>query len=318
MYLEQAFPFLYGKKHGFVRRMDMKTFESHLRSLNFFDRYFRVEFDGMENIPEKGGALIVGNHGPFGFDAPFIVKHVYEERGRVVRPLADRAVFKTPIWRLGATTFGVLEGEPKQAVELLKDGNLVSVYPGGIRETVKRPDQKYEVRPFWGKALGFIKVALRAQVPIIPVACIGIDDMVIQLRTAEEMRDTFMMRRWQEDMGSDKYTMPLWMGLGPTMLPLPVKFNYYVGWPIHLGYGPEAADNPEVLKQLRERVIVELEQLLQMGLAERERRRQKMLNLFGIGGRRFLKGAQQAGRQLARFGEELRKAGEDLVKEAAA
>ncbi len=308
MHLEQVFPALYGNKHGYIKRLDHKEFEKRLGELDFLDNYFRVEFNGLENIPEKDGALIVGNHGPFGADAPFVLKHVYEERGRVVRALADRAVFKIPFYRLYATTMGIVEGEPNQAVDLLKEGNLVSVYPGGLRETIKRPGQKYQIRPFWGKALGFVRVALRAGVPIIPIACIGIDDIVMQLRTAEEMKDSFFARQWQKTMNHDKYTTPLWMGLGPLPLPIPVKLTYYVGWPIHLGYGPEAAENPEVLKSLQERVVTELESLIQYGLSERQRSRDRILKAFGMGGRRFLKQAQIVGRQILKATEQFAQA----------
>lgn len=316
MSLEQAFPQLYGKKHGYVRRLDMKAFEGHLKSLNFFDRYFRVSFEGLENVPEKGGALIVGNHGPGGFDAPFVVKHVYEERGRVVRAMADRAVFKMPVYRYYAARFGIVEGNRDQAIEMLSDGNLMSVYPGGIRETVKRPDQKYEIRPFWGKADGFVKVALRAGVPIIPVACIGIDDIAIQIRTAEQMKDSWFMRRWQQEMGSDKYSTPMWMGLGPGM-PLPVKLSYYMGWPVHTGHGPEAADNPEIVAEIKERVIVELEKLIEHGLAERERGRQRTMRAFGMGGRRLIKAAQRMGQSAQAAVVQMQRAAAEQRKTAA-
>lgn len=303
MSLEQWFPKLYGKRHGYLRNLDKKAFERGLRSLDPLDRYFRVEFHGLNNIPEEGGGLIVGNHGPFGLDAPFIVKHVYEQRGRIVRPLADRAVFKMPLYRIYAQQMGIVEGEPNQAVEMLGEGSLMSVYPGGLRETVKRPDEKYQIRKFWENALGFVRVALKAQVPIIPVACIGIDEIVWQARTAEEMRDTWFMRRWQEEMGHEKYTAPLFVGLGP--LPRPVKLTYYVGRPIHLGYGPEAAENKEILIELREKVMVELERLIEYGLAERKRRHERWKRLLGRGSRRLLTQAQQAQRQFRKVREQV-------------
>ncbi len=298
MHLEQLIPALYGKKHGYIRRLDMKSFEHRLAELEILDRYHRVEFHGLENIPASGGALLVGNHGPFGMDALFVIKHVYEGRGRVVRALADRAVFQIPFYRLYATALGVVEGEPDQAVELLQGGSLVSVYPGGLREAVKSPRQKYQVRPFWQKALGFVRVALRAQVPIIPIACVGIDDVVFQARTAEQMHDSFFMRQWQKKMNHEKYTAPLWVGLGPLPLPLPVKLTYHVGWPIHLGYGPEAADNEAVLRSLQDRVAGELEEMLRYGLAQRQRSRERFLKALGIGGQRLLRQAQRLGEQV--------------------
>ena len=182
MSLEQYFPIFYGRKHGYVKNLDLRNFEQRLKELTPLDRYFRVRFYGMENIPAHGGALLIGNHGPFGIDGAFVVKHVYEEGGRVVRPLGDRLLFRIPVLRVFLNTVGVLEGEAEQAIDILKAGELCSVYPGGYAETVKAPHEKYQVRQFWENHLGYIKVALKAQVPIIPISCIGLDDIVMRQR----------------------------------------------------------------------------------------------------------------------------------------
>ena len=157
MSLEQYFPMFYGSKHGFVKSLDLKSFEKRLKELTPIDRYFRVKFYGMENIPAKGGALIIGNHGAFGIDGAFVVKHVYEEGGRVVRPLGDRLLFKIPLVRVLLNTVGVLEGEAQQAIDIMRAGELCSVYPGGYTETVKAPHEKYQVRQFWGEPFRLYK-----------------------------------------------------------------------------------------------------------------------------------------------------------------
>jgi len=267
MSLEQYFPRLYGTKHGYVKHLDLDSFENHMANLDLLDKYFRVKFFGLENIPASGGALIIGNHGPFGLDAPFVIKHVYEEAGRVVRPLGDRLLFKIPLLRVLLNTVGVLEGEAEQAIEIMTAGEICSVYPGGYAETVKAPHEKYQIRQFWENHLGYIKVALRAQVPIIPISCIGIDDIVVQLKTAEEMANFPPARLIQKYMKHDKYKVPLWMGLG--MVPIPVQFTYKVGQAIDLGYGPEAADDPVILHKINERIIEIVEGMIEKGLDRR-------------------------------------------------
>ncbi|MBV1919402.1 MAG: hypothetical protein KUG73_01870 [Pseudomonadales bacterium] len=97
MSLEQYFRFLYGKKHGFVTRLDINAFEKSLKLLDFMASYFDVSFENIEKIPLEGKGLIVGNHGPGGMDAVFLIKHIYEKNKRVVRGLADRALFKMPV-----------------------------------------------------------------------------------------------------------------------------------------------------------------------------------------------------------------------------
>ncbi len=267
MSFEQYFPVFYGSKHGYVKSLDLKSFERRLKELTPLDRYFRVTFDGMENIPASGGALLIGNHGPFGIDGAFVVKHVYEEGGRVVRPLGDRLLFKIPLVRVMLNTVGVLEGEAKQAIDIMKAGELCSVYPGGYAETVKAPHEKYQVRQFWEDHFGYIKVALKAQVPIIPVSCIGLDDLVFQLKTAEETAQYAPARLLQKFMKHDKYRVPLWMGIGA--LPIPVQYRYKVGEAVDLGYGPEAADDPKILKKLNERMIDIMEGMIEEGLDNR-------------------------------------------------
>lgn len=267
MSLEQYFPMFYGSKHGFVKNLDLKSFENRLKNLTPLDKYFRVKFYGMENIPAEGGALIIGNHGPFGIDGAFVVKHVYEEGGRVVRPLGDRLLFKIPLLRVVLNTVGVLEGEAKQAIDILKAGELCSVYPGGYAETVKAPHEKYQVRQFWEDHFGYIRVALKAQVPIIPISCIGLDDIVFQLKTADETAKFAPARILQKYMKHEKYRFPLWMGIG--VLPIPVQYTYKVGEAIDLGYGPEAADNPEILKKINNTLIEIMEGMIEKGLDHR-------------------------------------------------
>jgi 1-acyl-sn-glycerol-3-phosphate acyltransferase len=278
MSLEQYFPMLYGRKHGFVKSLDLKNFEKRLRELDPLDKYFRVKFYGMENIPAHGGALIIGNHGPFGIDGAFVVKHVYEEGGRVVRPLGDRLLFKIPIFRVFLNTVGVLEGEADQAVDIMRAGELCSVYPGGYAETVKEPHEKYQVKQFWENHLGYIKVALRAQVPIIPISCIGLDDTVFQLKTAEQTSQFAPARFLQKYMEHDKYGVPLWMGLG--LLPVPVQFTYKVGEAIDLGYGPEAADDPDILHKVNNNLIEIMEGMIEKGLDNRRAARAETKERF--------------------------------------
>jgi len=280
MRLEQVFPQLYGKRHGFVEKVDMFDFKLGMLELEPMYRYFRVSIEGVENIPEHGGALLVGNHGPLGLDAPFLIKAVWKERHRFVRALADRVVFQVPGYRLGASRFGVLEGEPKQAQGLLEKDKLVLVYPGGAKETVRPPEKKYQLT--WDGHYGFIKVAMRAQKPIIPVACIGIDDIFFQLMTNEQMLKTPLGRYAKEKYGHEKYAMPMFVGIGG--MPIPRKLTYHVGWPVHFEHGPEAADDREIVQKYHALVKGELEKLIAYGLRARELRQKQTRRLLA---RRF-------------------------------
>ncbi len=289
MRLEQVFPQLYGNKHGFVEKIDMSDFKSAMRDLGIGKRYFRVSAEGLDNIPETGGALIVGNHGPFGMDAPFLLKEIWDQKHRFVRALADRVIFQIPGYRLSVARYGILEGESNQAVNLLKKDKLVLVYPGGTKETIRTTKEKYQLR--WDGHYGFIKVALRAQKPIIPVACIGIDDLFFQPITHETMLKTPFGRYAAEKYGNEKYAIPMFMGLGP--LPIPRKLTYHIGWPIHLDYGPEAAENREIVQKCHALVKAETEKLISYGLRTRELRQKQFRKLFAKRADRFLSAAAE-------------------------
>jgi len=289
MRFEQVFPQLYGKKHGFVEKIDMSDFKSAMRDLSLMEKYFRVSHEGMENIPETGGALIVGNHGPFGMDAPFLIKVIWDQRHRFVRALADRVVFQIPLYRLSVARFGILEGESTQAVSLLQKDKLVLVYPGGTKETVRSAKEKYQLR--WDGHYGFIKVALRAQKPIIPVACIGIDDLFFQPIDHDQMLKTPIGKYAAEKYGNDKYAIPVFMGLGP--FPIPRKLTYHIGWPIHLNYGPEAAEDREIVQKCHALVKAETEKLIAYGLRTRELRQKQFRKLFARRADRFLSAAAE-------------------------
>jgi 1-acyl-sn-glycerol-3-phosphate acyltransferase len=271
MYLEQIFPRLFGKRHGTVERMDMRSFRQACRELELGALWFRPTLHGVEYLPPGGGALLVGNHGPLGIDAPFLIKGIYEECGRCVRALADRMVFRMPLLRVLAARFGAIEGEPEQALHLLEQDNFVLVYPGGVREAARPPHKKYELS--WDGHYGFVKVALRASRPIIPIACVGMDDTYFQLADQEQMRHTPLGHLVSAWIG-EKYVPPIYAGLGP--LPIPRRFDYHIGPPIDLGHGPEAAEDMVVVHACHARVKRELQGLIRDGLEARADRQRQL------------------------------------------
>lgn len=248
--------------------VDMAWFRSVVHGLRPIETYFRAEFHGFDRMPDAGAALVVGNHGPFAVDTPLLVRHTWKSRRRVVRMLADRALFTVPVVRDLLTGFGTLEGEPNAAMHLLERGHLVGVYPGGVREAFKGPEGRHRVRDYWGKSLGFVRLAMRAGVPIVPVACAGIDDIYVQVKTAEELKDSLFARLLQKYMNNPKYSVALFAGAG--VLPLPARLVYEVGDPIVMPETGEAAANDRALVERTRDVVAEkLERLIDEADAKR-------------------------------------------------
>ncbi|MBW1904017.1 MAG: acyltransferase family protein [Deltaproteobacteria bacterium] len=244
---------------------DRHAFEGMIRKSAILKQWFQPTLEGAENIPAEGGALLVSNHGNFGVDLLVLVTLFHERLGRVLRSLGDRVVFATPIFRDLARTMGVIEGEPEATVRLLQDDELVLVYPGGAKEALSAPEDVYRLQ--WESNRGFIRTALRAQKPIIPVAGIGNEELYVQVVSKDRVRESRVGRLISQFLG-DKYITPLYMGLG--MLPFPTELHYLIGEPIHLPYGPEAADDDEIVAQLHQQVTEATQQLIYQGLDQRE------------------------------------------------
>jgi len=246
--------------------LDREAYERLLRRVSFLHQWFEPTVEGIENIPCEQGALIVTNHGHFGIDLPVLLRLILEGRGRIVRSLGDRVVFALPIFRDLAHSMGAVEGEPTATVRLLQDDQLVLVYPGGAKEALSDPEDAYRLQ--WEHSHGFIRTALRAQKPIIPIAGLGNEELYVQVVSQDRVRQSGLGRFISQLLG-DKYVMPIYMGLGA--LPFPTELHYIVGEPIHLPHGPEAADDPEIVASLRRQVTETTQRLIDEGLEQRAR-----------------------------------------------
>jgi 1-acyl-sn-glycerol-3-phosphate acyltransferase len=145
----------------------------------FLYRYwFRVDVEGIENVPRDGGALLVSNHaGALPPDAPMIAKAIKEEHARP-RPvhLTMEHFFKGyPGFSMLASKLGGVPAHPANVHRLLYDeGELVLVFPEGRKGTVKLYKDRYQLRPL-GRG-GFVESAMRARAPIVPIAVVGAEE----------------------------------------------------------------------------------------------------------------------------------------------
>jgi len=166
------------------RRSDVDEWgrSEHMRQLAhrlyrpLYEKYFRVEWEGLEHIPTEGGALLVSNHaGAIPSDAPAIMHGIETELGRPVYGLADAFFKGAPvIGTLWARNGGVV-AHPDNAYRLLREqGQLTLVFPEGTKGPSKTYDQRYRLRRF-GRG-GFVEIAMRAGVPIIPIAVVGAEE----------------------------------------------------------------------------------------------------------------------------------------------
>jgi 1-acyl-sn-glycerol-3-phosphate acyltransferase len=138
--------------------------------------WFRVEWEGLENIPAEGGALLVSNHaGMMPVDGGVVLYGIEEELGRRVYSLAHHGFWRFPFAGRFLNQIGGVVGHPENAQRLLKEeGALVVVFPEGEKGPVKPTSERYRLQRF-GRG-GFVETAMRAGVPIIPIALMGTED----------------------------------------------------------------------------------------------------------------------------------------------
>lgn len=166
------------------RRSDVDEWgrSEHLRSVArrlygpLYRRWFRVEWEGLEKIPKTGGALLVANHaGAIPSDAPAIMHGIEEELGRPVYGMADYFFRKVPVVGTLWSRAGGVAAHPDNAYRLLHDqGQLSLVFPEGTKGPSKSYADRYRLRRF-GRG-GFVEIAMRSGVPVIPIAVVGAEE----------------------------------------------------------------------------------------------------------------------------------------------
>ena len=216
------------------------------RVLSAIAGYFHATLSGAEHIPTHGGALVVSNHALFALDTAVFAALIVRDLGRFPRFLGDRNLWKIPGLRELIEAVGALPGEPHAAASLLRQGELVMVYPGGVDDSLKTSSERYQLK--WKARSGFARVALMARVPIVPVVGVGIDDMYSILG-----HERWLGRRI---FGSARYDLPLAFGAFGTILPRRAPQKYLVLPPITAHGDPDSKADVE---QLRARVHDALE-----------------------------------------------------------
>ncbi len=235
--------------------------------LNFYYRYwFRVEVDGVEHVPAKGGALIVSNHsGALPPDAPMIMQAIRHEHHapRPLYMLGEHWFKGYPGVSMLTNKIGLVPAHPANAQRLLSDeGHLALVFPEGQKATRKLYWQRYKLRRF-GRG-GFVRTAMRAGVPIVPVAVVGAEEaMPIFAHVPLLQRLTGLIYF------PVNHAFPHF-GAAAAVMYLPAKFRIRFLEPVDLSdYGPEAADDLSLVQRLAEDVRARIQSQLDSLTASR-------------------------------------------------
>jgi 1-acyl-sn-glycerol-3-phosphate acyltransferase len=228
--------------------------------------WFRVEVEGIENVPAAGGALLVSNHGgALPPDAAMIAKAIKEEhpRPRMLHLTIEHFFKGYPGLSMLAAKLGGVPAHPANVQRLLHDEQqLVLVFPEGRKATEKLYKDRYRLRRF-GRG-GFVESAMRAGTPIVPVAVVG----------AEEAMPVFaQIRPLQRLTGLIYFPItPAFphLGLLGGLAYLPAKFRIRFLEPISTDqWGDEPWEDRALVQELAEEVRGRIQDELHDMLAER-------------------------------------------------
>ncbi|MEU5876858.1 lysophospholipid acyltransferase family protein [Spirillospora sp. NPDC047279] len=220
-----------------------------------YERWFRVELFGLDNIPEKDGALIVANHsGTLPIDGIMLSVAVHDHVQRDLRLLGADLVYQVPVLGHLSRKAGHTLACQADAARLLDKGELVGVFPEGFKGVGKPFGDRYKLQRF-GRG-GFVETALRANVPVIPAAIVGAEEIYPKLADLKPLARLLGLPYFPITP-----TFPL---LGPMgLLPLPSKWMIQFGEPIPMDeYDATAADDPMTVFNLTDHVREAVQQML--------------------------------------------------------
>jgi 1-acyl-sn-glycerol-3-phosphate acyltransferase len=223
----------------------------------FLYRYwFRTEIEGVENVPSEGGALLVANHGGAAPTDGAMIAKALRERSRRPRPLhllTDPPLQGLPGLGMLFTKLGAVPDHPANVHRLLFDERqLVLAFPERAHDAGKAPRERHRMRSFGRGA--FVEAAIRAGVPIVPIAVLGAEDASPPFARLDPLRR--LTRLTQVPLG--------------TGFPLPAKLRIRFLAPVLIGeLGWAAGDGAAVRARAQDIRALIQENLLEMVAARR-------------------------------------------------
>jgi len=219
-----------------------------------YKHYFRVQIFDIDRVP-PGRVLLVANHsGQLPLDGAMILVAMLTEarRPRAVRSMVEKWVQTLPYVSTFMARVGQIVGTPENCRRLLEGEEAILVFPEGVRGLGKPWPQRYRLQDF---GLGFMRLALETNTPVVPVAVIG----------AEEQTPSLMNVKPLARMLGFPY-LPLTPTIVP--LPLPTRYRIYFGEPMKFT-GRADEEDAELDKKVAA-VKSRLQSMVDAGLKERK------------------------------------------------
>jgi 1-acyl-sn-glycerol-3-phosphate acyltransferase len=242
----------YGMSPEFMRR-------SLLPSMLLYRHYFRCETFDAHRVP-SGRSLVIANHaGQLPFDAMMLMMALLLEcePPRIARAMGEYFLPRLPFLSVALARGGSMVGTPENCIHMLEKDECVTVFPEGVRGMNKTFDQRYKLQRF---GLGFMRLALATNTPIIPVGIVGSEEQQPGIANLTGVAKLLGLP-----------ALPITAGLlalGPLgMLPLPTRYRIHFGEPLNFE-GDAGEEDASVFEKV-ERVKAAISGLLERGVRER-------------------------------------------------
>ena len=249
---------------NFFKKPKEKVFDLHLLDadsllykvfprlfMEMMKKYFRLEIEGLENIPSKGPVIISPNHSGFaGFDAMILAYILQEKTKRIPRVMTHHLWFLTDKTALPAQKMGFIEATYENGISLLKKNHLVVLFPEGANGNFKASSKKYQLQEF---KRGFVRMAMQTNAVIVPTLIIGAEETNINL---QKLKFT-------------KFLRGLVLPLPLNIIPLPAKWKIVFHKPINLPFGPDKVSDSELCHDLANEIQESMQKKLNKELRKR-------------------------------------------------
>jgi 1-acyl-sn-glycerol-3-phosphate acyltransferase len=229
-------------------------------AIPIYKKYFRVQNFGIKNVP-PGRVLLISNHsGQIPMDGAMIYMSMFFEADppRMIRSMVERWVPTLPLVSYYFQRAGQIVGTRENCLRLLDREEAILVFPEGTRGVIKTYAHRYQLQEF---GLGFMRLALMTNTPIVPVAVVGAEEQAPAL---------FHLTPLAKLIGAPSFPVtPTFPLLGPLgAIPLPAKYRIYYGKPMLFSGDPN--DEDAVLGAKVSRVRRTIQRMLRDGIKARK------------------------------------------------
>ena len=244
------------------------------------DRYFRLEFDGFENLPQEP-CLLIGVHsgGPLTMDAWTVIMAWWRQFGesRSLHGTAHDVLMNAPVLGEYFRRLGAISPSKENIQASFDRGDDVILWPGGEVDCY-RPWTERDKAVLGGRK-GFIRLAMKAGVPIVPVATVGGHDTLFVLSEGRGLAKKLKLKeRMRSEVAPITLSWPFGIALHLTPfqhVPLPAKIRTRIMEPIYLDNDPKRLDDQEYVEDM----YAQIEGTIQSGMDDLAAKRK--LPVFG-------------------------------------